>query len=85
MNAITLPPDLERFAEEAVASGRFQDVGEVVRAGLSLLQQSEAEVGAFVASLDEAEAEGERLGFRSLEDVMRNADALLEERARNRP
>ena len=79
MNAITLPPDLERFADEVVAAGRFADVSEVVRAGLSLLQQSDAELVAFAASLDAAQAEGERIGFRSLDEVMRDADALLEE------
>jgi putative addiction module CopG family antidote len=79
MNAVTLPPDLERFADEAVAKGRFRDVNEVVRAGLTLLQQSEAELVAFAGSLDAAKAEGERVGFRRLDQVMRDADALLEE------
>ena len=84
MNAVTLPPDLERFADEAVARGRFRDVNEVVRAGLILLQQSEVELAEFVESLDAAKAEGQRVGCRSLDQVMHDADALLEEMATDR-
>ena len=77
MNAVTLPPDLERFADEVIEKGRFRDVGEVVRAGVSLLQRAEAERAAFEASLDNAIAEGERDGFLTLDEVMRDADASL--------
>ena len=84
MNAVTLPPDLERFADEVIAKGRFRDVDEVVRAGVSLLQRAEAERAAFEASLDSAIAEGERDGFLTLDEVMRDADALLEEMANSR-
>lgn len=69
MDDITLTPDLERFAAEAVAAGRYRDMSEVVQAGLSLLKQAEAEVADFVASLDEARAEGERDGFLSAAQV----------------
>jgi putative addiction module CopG family antidote len=84
MSAVTLPPDLERFADEVIAKGRFRDVDEVVRAGVSLLQRAEAERAAFEASLDNAIAEGERDGFLTLDEVMRDADALLEEIANSR-
>ncbi len=33
MDSVTLPPDLEQFAAEAVASGRFRDRDELVRTG----------------------------------------------------
>jgi putative addiction module CopG family antidote len=65
MDDITLTPDLERFAAEAVAAGRYRDMSEVVQAGLSLLKQTEAEVADFITSLEEARAEGERDGFLS--------------------
>jgi putative addiction module CopG family antidote len=59
---MTLPPDLARFAEEAVAAGRFPDVAAVVAAGVGLLQrreQARAELLASVlASKDEAERDG---------------------------
>lgn len=84
MNAVTLPPELERFADEVVASGRYRDLDEVVRTGLSLLRQAEAERDAFIASLEAARAEGERDGFFTIDEVMRDADALIEELARDR-
>ena len=79
MNAVTLPPDLERFADEAVAAGRFSDVADVVRAGLSLLQRVEARRAVLEASLDAAIAEGEQNGFLTLEESMADIDLLLEE------
>lgn len=36
---IELPDHYERFIEEQVASGRFKDADEVMRAGLQLLEQ----------------------------------------------
>ena len=84
MDAVTLPPELERFADEVVASGRYRDLDEVVRTGLNLLRQAEAERDAFIASLEEARAEGERDGFLTIDEVMRDADALIEELARDR-
>ncbi|HTU54928.1 MAG TPA: type II toxin-antitoxin system ParD family antitoxin [Acetobacteraceae bacterium] len=77
MNAVTLPPELERFAEEAVASGRYHDMGEVLAAGLSLLQRAEAARAEFIASLEEAEAEAEREGWHSLEEVMAEGDRII--------
>lgn len=84
MNAVTLPPDLERFAADAVAEGRYADLSDVVRAGLSLLQRAEAERLAFIASLEEAEAEGERDGFFTLDEVLAEMDAVIEAAARAR-
>jgi antitoxin ParD1/3/4 len=69
LDNVTLPPELERFAEEAVAAGRFPDVSAVVAAGVSLLQRQEQARVEFVASLEEAEAEGERVGFYTIDDV----------------
>ena len=84
MDAVTLPPDLERFAREAVAQGRFRDLAEVVRAGLSLLQRAEAERAAFEASLEAAEAESERDGFLTIEEVHQDMSQLIDEMARAR-
>ena len=77
MDDITLTPDLERFAAEAVAAGRYRDMSEVVRAGLSLLKQAEADVADFVTTLDEARAEGERDGFLSAAQVERRVRAAI--------
>ena len=41
MDTVTLPPDLERFAEAAVAAGRYRDIAELVAAGVDLLRRRE--------------------------------------------
>jgi len=84
MTTVTLTPEQAQFAAEAVAQGRYRDVGEVVQAGLALLQQAQAEVAAFVASLEEAQAEGERDGFLTIEEVEREIDAIIEAAERRR-
>src|SRR5437763_8106743 len=63
MDHLSLPADLEQFAAEAVASGRYRDPSEVVRAGLTLLRDAETELADFVSSLEQARIEGESGGF----------------------
>jgi len=82
MDDITLTPELQQFAVEAVATGRYRDLSEVVQAGVALLKQAEAEVSEFVASLEEARAEGERDGFLTAEEVHREMTAMLDALAR---
>ncbi len=79
MDGLTLPPELERFAEDAVAAGRYRDVADVVAAGLSLLQRQERDRAAFIASLEAAAAEGERDGFVSADDAFAKAMKLIDE------
>jgi putative addiction module CopG family antidote len=50
MDALRLPAELEHFAAEAIASGRYRDMSEVITAGLSLLRRAEAARAAFNAS-----------------------------------
>lgn len=76
-----LPPDLEKFAAEAVAAGRYRNVGEVVAAGVGLLRRTEAQRDALLASVQAAEARGETDGFLTIDEVMADADALIEEMA----
>jgi putative addiction module CopG family antidote len=59
MDTVTLPPELERFAEEAVAAGRFPDVAAVVAAGVSLLQRQEQARAELLASVLAAKAESD--------------------------
>jgi len=82
MSVVTLPPELERFADEAVAKGRYRDVDEVVRAGITMLREAEAEVAAFVASLEAAQAEGERDGFFTIDEVAAELDGIIAEAER---
>jgi len=77
MDHLSLPDDLERFAAEAVASGRYRDASDVVRAGLSLLREAEIELADFVTSLEQARIEGERDGFLAAGEVERRVrDAI---------
>jgi putative addiction module CopG family antidote len=84
MDGLTLPPELERFADEAIAAGRYRDRAELLAASVSLLRQAEAEVAAFVQSLEEAQAEAERMGCRSADDVHREMAAMIDEMAHAR-
>jgi antitoxin ParD1/3/4 len=82
---VHLTPELERFAQACVANGRFNNVSEVVRSGLRLLQEAEERRAAFVASLEAAVEEGKHDGFVSSEDVERDVRAVIEAvRARKR-
>jgi antitoxin ParD1/3/4 len=78
MPNVSLTPELERFAEACVASGRYNSVSEVTRAALRLLQQVEEQRRDFLAMLDAAEAEGERGGFLTVEEVMQDLDERIE-------
>jgi putative addiction module CopG family antidote len=84
MDDVTLPADLARFATDAVAAGRFRDVAEVVAAGVSLLQRQEQARAAFIQSLEDAEAEADRDGWHSAEDVHAEMTALIEEARRGK-
>ncbi len=80
LNAVTLPPELERFAEEAVAAGRFRDVSAVVAAGVSLLQRQEQARAELLASVLAAEEEAEREGCVSGDEMLARVRARLAEK-----
>ena len=84
MPNVSLTPELERFAETCVRSGRYNSVSEVTRAALRLLQQVEQQRREFLAMLDAAEAEGEREGFLTIEEVMQDLDEVIEAASRPR-
>lgn len=52
--SVALSPHLETFIRRQVDSGRFNNVSEVVRAGLRLLEEREAEQAARLQALREA-------------------------------
>jgi len=52
-------------------------MSDLVAAGLSLLQRQEQARTAFARSLEEAEAESERDGWHSLDDVLADMDAII--------
>ena len=71
---VHLTPELEQFAQSCVRAGRYNNVSEVVRSALRLLQEREEQRAAFLDSLREATAESERDGF--IPASMVEADAL---------
>ena len=73
-------PELERFAEEAVAVGRFRNVAAVVAAGVSLLQRQEQARADLLASVLAAEAEAERDGCVTGDEMLACVRARLAEK-----
>jgi len=59
MDDVTLPPELERFAQQAVAPGRCRNISEVLAAGVSLLQRQEQMRAELMASVVAAEEEAD--------------------------
>jgi antitoxin ParD1/3/4 len=74
---VHLTPALERFARKCVKSGRYNNVSEVVRSGLRMLQDAEKQREQFEASLREAEAEADREGTVSVDVVLADLDRII--------
>lgn len=70
----------QRFVEEAVRSGRYGSVSEVVREGLRLVEEREARLAALRETLDRAIAEGGEHGDAEVgASLEAEADALARE------
>jgi len=74
---VHLTPELERFARECVEGGRYNNVSEVVRSGLRLLQEAENRRRHFQGMLQEAEAEADRDGAVTLDSVTAEIDGIV--------
>jgi antitoxin ParD1/3/4 len=79
---VHLTPELERFARECVDSGRYNNISEVMRAALRLLEEAEARRRKFDAMLEEVEAEVERDGTVPLETVLAEMDEIIKNRGK---
>lgn len=75
---VHLTPELERFARECVEGGRYNNVSEVVRSGLRMLQEAEDRRLRFQAMLHAAEAEADREGAIAVDDVLAEADGIID-------
>lgn len=75
---VTLKPDLEQFARECIATGRYEDIGAVVKAALGLLQEQEERRKRLSDSLDEAMAEADRDGCFTAAEVAAEMRAAIE-------
>jgi putative addiction module CopG family antidote len=81
MDNVTLPPELERFATEAVAAGRYRNVSDVVAAGVSLLQRQEQARAELLASVLAAREESDRSGNLNGDEVAERVRATIARRA----
>ena len=79
MDSVTLPPDLEQFALEAVASGRFRDRDDLVRTGVDLVRRREKARTDFIASLEAAQEEARRDGVFTIDEVAAELDEIIAE------
>jgi antitoxin ParD1/3/4 len=61
--SVSLDDHFVEFIEGQITSGRFTSASEVVRAGLRLLEESEARLSALQAALIEGERSGEPEAF----------------------
>jgi antitoxin ParD1/3/4 len=76
---VHLTPELERFARKCVRSGRYNNISEVVRSALRLLQDTEERRRQFQAMLRDAEREADRDGTFALESVLSEADRIIDD------
>lgn len=85
MDTDQLPPHLERFVTEAVADGRYRTRGDVVAAGLSLLQRQERARAELLASVRAAREESDRDGYLTGDEVAERVRATITRRATTAP
>ena len=75
---VHLTADLERFARSCVESGRYNNLSEVVRQALRLLQNSEERRTAFTAMIHNVQAETEQGGNFHMDEVAAEMDAIIQ-------
>jgi antitoxin ParD1/3/4 len=76
---VHLTPELERFAREVVAEGRYNNVSEVVREGLRLLQDAAERRRNFMKMIREVEEDVALNGTVSVEEALAEFDRVVEE------
>jgi len=79
---VTLPPALEAFAREQVASGQYDSVSDVLLDGLRAMERRHAARNSFTASLVAGEEEAEREGWIPLDDVLAEMEGIVAEAER---
>ena len=74
---VHLTPKLERFARNCVKSGRYNNVSEVMREGLRLLEERENRRKSFAKMLEEVRVEADREGVYTIDEVTREMDEII--------
>jgi antitoxin ParD1/3/4 len=60
---VTLGPHYEEFIQAGIASGKYNNVSEMIRAALRHLEEDEAKLAAFCAAIDEGDASPDVVDF----------------------
>ena len=79
---VSLTPALENFARTCVENGRFNNVSEVVRSALRLLQENEEKRVQFDAMLDTVQEEADREGVYTIDQVLSEMDEIIDNASR---
>lgn len=79
---VHLTPELESFARNCVAAGRYNNVSEVVRTALRLLQDAEERRQSFKHMLAAVRSEADREGAHDIDIVLGEMDAAIDEASR---
>lgn len=79
---VNLTPELEKFARSCVSEGRYNNVSEVVRQALRLLQNTEEQHRNFTAMLDAVRKEADKKGAFDLDDVLSEMDTVIDGQSR---
>ena len=83
--SVVLIPHFEAFVQQQLASGRFNNTSEVIRAGLRLLEEQQQQFATRTLELKAALAEGMQGGEpRSAEEVFDEIEAQVRELAKSR-
>src|SRR5436309_11069017 len=86
---ISLTPQLDRFLQSRVKSGRYQTTSEVVREALRLLERHERErdeaFQQLKAKLERGAAQADLGELLDGDEVFEELREMIEERRRNRP
>ena len=80
MDGVSLPPELEQFAAEAIAAGQYRDTADVVRAGVALLRRRDLARAELLAGVLAAKAEGDRDGYLTADAVGEHVRATIARR-----
>jgi antitoxin ParD1/3/4 len=76
---VSLTPELENFAKSCVESGRYNNVSEVMRNALRLLQEKEEKWTTFNAMLDTVREEAKREGTYTIDQVLSEMDDIIDQ------
>jgi len=81
MDSVSLPPELERFVNEAVAAGRYRNAADVIAAGVDLLQRHDLARQQLLASVVAAKEESDREGYLTGDEVAERVRATIGRRS----